>query len=213
MTEIINVLIVDDHEMVREGLAAMLKTAPDMTLVGQASDGDYAVTFCAKTCPDVILMDLEMPRVDGVAAAKRVRECCPQTQIIALTSFSDDERIHAALEAGMIGYLLKNIPASQLQDAIRNAHAGKSTLAPEAAQVLIQASVRPPKPGADLTGRELEVLALLVEGQTNQQIAQSLEISLSTAKFHVSTILSKLNAGSRTEAVSMALKHGLVEQD
>jgi len=213
MTENIRVLVVDDHEMVREGLAAMLKTAPDMTLIGQVSDGDYAVTFCAETCPDVILMDLEMPKMDGVTATKHIREHCPQTQIIALTSFSDDERIHAALEAGMIGYLLKNIPANQLQEAIRNTHAGKSTLAPEAAQVLIQASVRPPKLGTDLTERELEVLALLVEGQTNQQIAQSLEISLSTAKFHVSTILSKLNVGSRTEAVSMALKHGLVEQD
>jgi len=151
-----------------------------------------------------------MPRVDGVTATKRIREHCSGTQIIALTSFSDDERIQTALKEGMIGYLLKNIPANQLQEAIRNAHAGKSTLAPEAAQVLIQASVRPPKLGADLTGRELEVLALLVEGQTNQQIAQSLEVSLSTAKFHVSTILSKLNAGSRTEAVSLALKQNLI---
>lgn len=213
MSESIRVLIVDDHEMVREGLAAMLKTAPDMTLVGQVSDGDYAVTFCSATCPDVILMDLEMPRVDGVTATRRIRERCPQTQIIALTSFSEDDRIQAALEAGVIGYLLKNIPAGQLQEAIRNAHVGRSTLAPEAAQSLIQASMRPPSLGEDLTKRELEVLALLVEGQTNQQIAQSLEISLSTAKFHVSTILSKLNASSRTEATSLALKHGLVKSD
>jgi len=213
MSESIRVLIVDDHEMVREGLAAMLKTAPDMTLVGQVSDGDYAVTFCSATCPDVILMDLEMPRVDGVTATRRIRERCPQTQIIALTSFSEDDRIQAALEAGVIGYLLKNIPAGQLQEAIRNAHVGRSTLAPEAAQSLIQASMRPPSLGDDLTKRELEVLALLVEGQTNQQIAQSLEISLSTAKFHVSTILSKLNASSRTEATSLALKHGLVKSD
>jgi NarL family two-component system response regulator LiaR len=213
MSETIRVLIVDDHEMVREGLAAMLKTAPDMTLVGQVSDGDYAVTFCSETCPDVILMDLEMPRVDGVTATRRIRERCPQTQIIALTSFSEDERIHAALEAGVIGYLLKNIPATQLQEAIRNAHAGRSTLAPEAAQSLIQASVRSPQLGADLTARELQVLTLLVEGQTNQQVAQSLAISLSTAKFHVSTILSKLNASSRTEATSLALKHGLIKFD
>ena len=210
MSESIRVLIVDDHEMVREGLAAMLKTAPDMTLVGQVSDGDYAVTFCSATCPDVILMDLEMPRVDGVTATRRIRERCPQTQIIALTSFSEDDRIQAALEAGVIGYLLKNIPAGQLQEAIRNAHVGRSTLAPEAAQSLIQASMRPPKLGADLTARELEVLALLVEGQTNQQIAQSLEISLSTAKFHVSTILSKLSVDSRTEAVSLALRQDLI---
>jgi NarL family two-component system response regulator LiaR len=184
-----------------------------MKLVGQASDGEYAVTLCAQTCPDVVLMDLEMPKMDGVAATRRIRERCPQTQIIALTSFSEHERIRAALEAGMIGYLLKDIPANQLQEAIRNAYAGKSTLASEAAQSLIQASVRPPKPGADLTERELEVLALLVGGQTNAQIAQALEISLSTAKFHVSTILSKLNAGSRTEAVSLALKHELVRRN
>jgi two-component system, NarL family, response regulator LiaR len=212
MTETIRVLVVDDHEMVREGLASMLKTAPDMTLVGQASDGDHAVTLAAECCPDVILMDLEMPRVDGITAARRIRQHCPHTQILALTSFSEDERIHAALEAGMIGYLLKNIPASQLRDAIRNAVDGKSTLAPEAAQALIQASVRPHQPGFDLTEREFEVLALMVDGLTNAQIAQALEISISTAKFHVSTILSKLNAGSRTEAVSLALKHNIVKQ-
>jgi two-component system, NarL family, response regulator LiaR len=213
MSETIRVLIVDDHEMVREGLAAMLKTAPDLTLAGQVSDGDYAVTFCTAQCPDVVLMDLEMPKVDGVTATRRIRERCPHTQIIALTSFSEDDRIQAALEAGVIGYLLKNIPANQLQEAIRNAHAGKSTLAPEAAQSLIRVRVRPPRLGGDLTDRELEVLARMVEGMTNAQIAQALEISLSTAKFHVSTILSKLNASSRTEAASLALKHGLVEQD
>lgn len=210
MTDKIRVLVVDDHEMVREGLAAMLKTSPDMELIGQVSDGDYAVTFCAETCPDVVLMDLEMPKMDGITATAKIREHCPQTQVIALTSFSDDERIQAALQAGVIGYLLKNIPARQLQEAICNAHAGKSTLASEAAQSLIQASVRSPKLGADLTERELEVLALMIEGQTNAQIAQSLDISLSTAKFHVSTILSKLNASSRTEAASLALKHEIL---
>ncbi len=213
MSETIRVLIVDDHEMVREGLAAMLKTAPDLTLAGQVPDGDYAVAFCAEQCPDVVLMDLEMPKMDGVTATRRIREHCPYTQIIALTSFSEDDRIQASLEAGVIGYLLKNIPAGQLRDAIRNAHAGKSTLAPEAAQSLIKASVRPPKLGADLTDRELGVLTQMVEGMTNAQIGQVLEISLSTAKFHVSTILSKLNASSRTEAVSLALKHGLIELD
>lgn len=213
MNELIRVLIVDDHEMVREGLATMLRTATDLELIGQASDGDYAISFCAENCPDVILMDLEMPRVDGIAATQRIREQCPQTRIIALTSFSEDERIQAALAAGVTGYLLKNVPAQQLAEAIRSAHAGKSTLAPEAAQVLIQASTRPRQLGFDLTGREHEVLALMVGGMTNRQIAQALEISLSTAKFHVSTILSKLNAGSRTEAVSLALKHRLVAQD
>jgi len=210
MSDVIRVMIVDDHEMVRAGLAAMLKTAPDMELVGEASDGDYAVTLCARECPDVVLMDLVMPSVDGVTAPRRVKQQCPDTQVIALTSFSEDERIQAALAAGVIGYLLKNVPAQHLLEAIRNAHAGRSTLAPEAAQALIQASVRPQQPGFDLTERELEVLALMVEGLTNNQIAQRLEISVSTAKFHVSTILSKLNAASRTEAVSVALKNGLV---
>ncbi len=212
MSEQIRVLIVDDHEMVREGLSKMLKAAPDIQLVGAVADGEYAVMFCAQHCPDVVLMDLEMPRLDGIAATRQIREQCPATQIIALTSFSDVDHIQAALDAGVIGYLLKNIPASQLAEAIRNAQSGKSTLAPEAAQSLIQARTRPPGPGFDLTERELEVLALLVEGQTNAQVAQTLDISLSTAKFHVSTILSKLNASSRTEAVSLALKHGLVEQ-
>lgn len=210
MSDSIRVLIVDDHEMVREGLAAMLKTAPDLELVGQASDGDYAVALAVKTHPDVVLMDLEMPQVDGITATRRLREQCPETQVIALTSFSEDARIQAALEAGVIGYLLKNVPAGQLAEAIRNAHAGKSTLAPEAAQALIQATIRPQQPGFDLTERELEVLALLVDGLTNAQIAQTLAISLSTAKFHVSTILSKLNASSRTEAATLALKHALL---
>lgn len=213
MNRPIRVMIVDDHEMVREGLATMLKTAPDMELVGQAADGEMAVTLCEQTHPDVVLMDLEMPRMDGVTAAGRIREVCPDTQMIALTSFSEDDRIRAALAGGMISYLLKNVPSGQLMEAIRNAALGRPTLAPEAAQALIQASVRPAaEPGFDLTARELEVLALMVDGFTNAQIAQALEISLSTAKFHVSTILSKLNAGSRTEAVSLALKHKLLAQ-
>ncbi|MAU11586.1 MAG: DNA-binding response regulator [Anaerolineaceae bacterium] len=212
MSETIRVLIVDDHEMVREGLANMLKIAPDLELVGQASDGEHALMFCMETCPDVILMDLVMPRVDGITATKRIKEVCPQTQIIALTSFSEDNRIQEALKVGIIGYLLKNIPSNQLAEAVRNAHAGKSTLAPEAAQALIHASIQPQQPGFDLTERELEVLSILVDGMTNAQIAQKLEISLSTAKFHVSTILSKLNASSRTEAVSLALKLEIVVQ-
>ena len=210
MSECIRVLIVDDHEMVREGLVARLQTAPDLELIGQVSDGDYAVAFCASQCPDVILMDLEMPRMDGITAATRIRERCPTARIIALTSFSEDERVQAALAAGVTGYLLKNVPARQLVDAIREAHVGRLTLAPEAAQVLIQASVRSQGVGFDLTERELEVLARMVDGLTNAQIAQALAISLSTAKFHVSTILSKLNVGSRTEAVSLALKHRLL---
>jgi two-component system, NarL family, response regulator LiaR len=213
MSDRIKVLITDDHEMVREGLTTMLKTAPDLELAGLAVDGEQAVTLCRQSCPDVILMDLEMPNLDGVSAARQIRDCCPNTKIIALTSFSEDERIHAALDAGVIGYLTKNVPAKQLVDAIRNANEGKSTLFSEAAQALIRASVSPRKLGFDLTERELEVLALLVDGLTNAQIARQLTISISTAKFHVSTILSKLNASSRTEAVSLTLKHGLIKEE
>lgn len=212
MTNKIKVLIVDDHEMVREGLSTILRQSPDMELVGQASDGDFAVMMCSEHCPDVVLMDLLMPEMDGITAIGEIQKHCSDTQIIALTTFGDQERIQAALAAGAIGYLLKNVPSQQLLDAIRNAHAGKSTLSPEAAQVLIQASISSPPPGYDLTERELEVLALLVDGQTNAQIAQALEITLSTAKFHVSTILSKLDVSSRTEAVSLALKQGIIKQ-
>jgi NarL family two-component system response regulator LiaR len=209
----IRVLIVDDHQMVREGLATFLKTALDLELVGEAADGESAVERCSRDCPDVVLMDLVMPDVDGVAATRAIRERCPDTQIIALTSFGDEARIQAVLEAGAIGYLLKNVPPKQLAEAVRNAHAGRPTLAPEAAQALMQAAIRPPEVGHDLTERELEVLALLVDGLTNAQIAQQLTISISTAKFHVSTILSKLNVASRTEAVSLALQHKIIEPE
>lgn len=212
MSEEIKVLIVDDHEMVREGLTTMLKTIPEFELVGTASDGEKAVLLCQQSRPDVILMDLEMPHMDGVTAARSILEMNPDTKIIALTSFSENDRIQAALQAGMISYLTKNVQASKLADAIRSAHRGKSTLSSEAAQVLIQASVSPKEIGFDLTDREMEVLELLVEGCTNAQIAQELIISISTAKFHVSTILSKLNAASRTEAVSLALRHNLLKK-
>lgn len=209
-SEVIRVLLVDDHAVVRSGLGAFLTVFEDLDLVGEAGGGQEAVTLCERLEPDVVLMDLVMPHMTGVEATHRIRERCPDTQVIALTSFKEKELVEEAMEAGAIGYLLKNVSADELAEAIRAADAGDPTLAPEAAQALIQ-STRESRPlGFDLTERECQVLALMVEGLTNPQIAQELFISRSTVKFHVSNILSKLAAASRTEAVALALRHDLV---
>ena len=207
----IRVLLVDDHAVVRSGLGAFLMAFDDLELVGEASDGREAVRLCEQLQPDVVLMDLVMPGMDGAAATQAIRERCPELQVIALTSFKETELVEGAMQAGAIGYLLKNVSADKLAEAIREAHEGNPTLAPEAAQALIQAARQPRKLGFDLTDRELDVLALMVEGLTNPQIAERLIVSRSTVKFHVSNILSKLGASSRTEAVSLALQHDLIE--
>jgi NarL family two-component system response regulator LiaR len=209
----IRVLLVDDHAVVRSGLGAFLLAFDDLELVGEASSGEEAVRLCGQVQPDVVLMDLVMPGMDGAQATRAIREACPAIQVIALTSFKERKLIEGALEAGAIGYLLKNVSADELARAIREAHAGRPTLAPEAAQALIQAQREPPKIGFDLTEREHEVLALLVEGLSNPDIAERLVVSRSTVKFHVSSILSKLGVESRTEAVAMALKEDLLEGD
>jgi NarL family two-component system response regulator LiaR len=206
----IRVLLVDDHAVVRSGLGAFLLAFDDLELVGEAGSGREAVRLCEQLQPDVVLMDLVMPEMDGAAATRTIRERCPQIQVIALTSFKEKELVQGALEAGAIGYLLKNVSALELADAIRAAHAGRPTLAPEAAQVLVQAARQPPAPGHDLTAREREVLALMVEGLNNPEIADRLVMSRSTVKFHVSNILSKLGVASRTEAVALAVQHNLV---
>lgn len=210
-TNPIRVMLVDDHAVVRSGLGAFLLAFEDLELVGEASSGDRAVSLCPQVRPDVILMDLMMPGMDGVGATKKIRETHPDVQVIALTSFKEKEMVEGALQAGAIGYLLKDVSADELANAIRSAAAGKPTLASEAAQVLIQATRLPAeKIGFDLTEREREVLALMVQGLNNNQIASRLVVSVSTAKFHVSSILSKLSAASRTEAVSIALQNQLV---
>jgi NarL family two-component system response regulator LiaR len=209
----IRVMLVDDHAVVRSGLSAFLLAYDDLELVGEANSGERAITLCPQLKPDVVLMDMVMPNMDGATATGLIREKCSDIQVIALTSFKEKDLVEGALQAGAIGYLLKDVSADELVNAIRSAAAGKPTLAPEAAQVLIQSTRAPvEKPGFDLTDREHEVLALLVEGLNNNQIAERLVISVSTAKFHVSSILSKLGVASRTEAVAVALKNDLVKK-
>jgi len=206
----IRVMLVDDHAVVRSGLVAFLLAFDDFELVGEAGSGEEAIAICADLRPDVVLMDLVMPGMDGATATRAIRQRCPQIRVIALTSFKEEDLVQGALQAGAIGYLLKNVTADELANAIRSAHVGRPTLAPEAAQALIQAATQPPAPGSDLTPREREVLALMIEGLNNSEIADRLIVSRSTVKFHVSSILSKLGAASRTEAVALAVQHRLL---
>jgi len=214
-TDAIRVMIVDDHGMVRRGLGTILKVRADLELVGEASSGAEALTMCQQSQPDVILMDLVMPEMGGAEATRMIREECPAVQVIALTSFQEKELVREALQAGAIGYLLKNVSAEDLAAAIREAHAGRSTLAPEAIQALIQAETQDAVQARDLaesyglTPREKEVLALMIEGLNNPGIAERLVVSRSTAKAHVSNILSKLGVSNRAEAIALALQHNL----
>jgi NarL family two-component system response regulator LiaR len=203
-------MLVDDHTMVRRGLATFLKVFDDLELAGEADSGEAAVQLCAQVQPDVILMDLMMPDMDGATATRLIRQQFPKVQVVALTSFKEGQVVQNALQAGAIGYLLKDVSADELARAIRAAHAGRATLSSEAAQALVQAANQPPKPGQDLTERERVVLALMVEGLNNTQIAGRLVVSPSTIKTHVSHILSKLGVASRTEAVALAMRHKLL---
>jgi NarL family two-component system response regulator LiaR len=212
MSDVIRIMIVDDHDIVRSGLVNMINTFDDLELVGEASNGEQAIQMCASVEPDVILMDLVMSNMSGVMAIQHIRTTFPDIHIVVLTNFKEDDLVHAALEAGAIGYLLKNVSIDDLARAIRNAYAGRGTLAPEATQVLISAATRPPQIGHDLTEREREVLALLVEGLSNYEIAENLTISRSTVKNHMSNIFSKLNAANRAEAVAIALQNKVVDK-
>jgi NarL family two-component system response regulator LiaR len=203
-------MLVDDHAMVRRGLATFLKAFDDLELAGEAESGEAALQVCAEVLPDVILMDMVMPDMDGAAATHLIRRQFPQVQVIALTSFKEGDLVKHALSAGAIGYLLKDVSADELARAIRAAHAGRATLSPEAAQALVETTNQSPAPGLDLTEREREVLALMVEGLNNTQIAGRLSVSPSTVKSHVSNILAKLGVASRTEAVTLALRNHIV---
>jgi NarL family two-component system response regulator LiaR len=206
----IKVMIVDDHAVVRSGLSAFLLAYDDLEHVGDATGGAEAVSKCLSLRPDVVLMDLVMPDVDGAEATRRIKEACPEVQVIALTSYKEDDLVQGALKAGALSYLLKNVTADELADAIRKAHAGRPTLAPEAAQVLIKAATEPAQEEG-LTSRELEILRLMVHGDSNPEIAEKLFVSRSTVKFHVSNILMKLGTATRTEAVAVAVQRKLVE--
>lgn len=207
----IRVMIVDDHDMVRRGLSVFLETFDDLILVGEAATGQEAVRLCGTIKPDVVLMDLLLPDMDGVMATQLIRRTYPNIQVVALTSYKDEELVQAALQAGAIAYLLKNASIDVLAQAIRAAQKGQPTLAPEATQALIGATMRGAPHSYNLSERERDVLALIVAGQTNRQIAQQLSLSNSTVKFHVSNILSKLGATSRTEAASLALQRHIVK--
>ena len=206
----IRVMLVDDHTMVRRGLATFLKIFDDLELVGEADSGETAIRLCDEILPDVILMDIALPKMDGIAAIRNIRKQHPNIQIIALSSFKEGNTIKNVLEAGAIGYLLKDISTDDLAQAIRAACTGRATLSPEAAQALVQNVNQATTPVPDLTKREYEVLVLMVEGLNNKQIAEKLTVSPSTIKSHVSNILSKFEVSSRTEAVTLALRNHII---
>ncbi len=209
--EIIRVLIVDDHGMVRKGLVAYLGNRPDLSVVGEARDGREAIQYCEQLHPDVLLMDLVMPEMGGVAATRAIHQRWPQVQVIALTSFQEKDLVQDALQAGAIGYLLKNVTGDELYQAICRAYTGRPTLAPEALQALIQPNEEASGLGKDLTRRELEVLALLAKGFSNPEIAERLVVSRATVKVHISSILSKLDVSNRAEAIALAIQHKIVK--
>ncbi len=205
----IRIMLVDDHAVVRSGLSAFLSVNPDFDLVGEAENGEQAVVRAGLLQPDVMLMDLMMPVMDGVAAIRAIKAQHPGIQIIALTSFQEDELVQNALKGGAVGYLMKNVTARELAAAIRAAKDGKMTLSPEAAQALVRASQQAQETET-LTEREREVLKLMVEGLNNAEIAERLVVSLSTVKYHISNILMKLGVDNRVAAVSMAIQKRLV---
>jgi len=211
--EKIRVLLVDDHEMVRRGLSVFLETFDDLELVGEASNGAEALQQCREKSPHVVLMDLMMPGMGGIEAIRRIKAVQPDVQIIAMTSFNEENLVHDALQNGAIGYLLKNTSIDALAEAIRAARHRKATLAPEAAEALVAFTQRDPVQLPELTKREKEVLTLMVAGLSNPQIAKKLFISRTTVKTHVHHILEKLNVSSRLEAVKLAMKTNLVEID
>jgi NarL family two-component system response regulator LiaR len=217
MKEIITVMIVDDHEMVRHGAAGYLEAQDDIHVIAEAASGEEAIRLGMEHVPDVVLMDLVMPGLDGVEATRKLKDLSPRTQIIILTSFHEDEHIFPALQAGAISYLLKDVKAAELVEAIRRAACGEATLHPRIAERVIK-EFRVGDPNrqqlfTDLTEREMEVLKLIAGGLSNQKIADSLVITVGTVKGHVSNILGKLHLADRTQAAVYAWQEGLVHRD
>jgi NarL family two-component system response regulator LiaR len=211
MADVISVLIADDHPFVRHGLRTYLQTLDDLEVAGEAADGVEAVELAGRLLPDVVLMDLVMPELDGVEATRRIREASPSTKVIVLTSFADDEKVFPAIKAGAAGYLLKDVHPAELVEAVRKASRGEALLAPSVAARLMQ-EVSGERPAASgLTERELEVLRLIARGLPNKQIARELVVSEKTVKTHVSNILAKLHLADRTQAALYAVREGLAE--
>jgi NarL family two-component system response regulator LiaR len=216
MTQTIRILICDDHQVVRHGIRAFLSTRPGIEVVAEASDGSEAVGLARQLRPDVILMDLLMPNVDGIEAVRQIRAEWPDARILVLTSFATDDQVFPAIKAGALGYLLKDSSPTELVEAINQVYQGESSLHPSIARKLLQELARPPKqePTVDpLTEREVEVLRLVAQGRSNQEIATELVVSEGTVRTHVSSILSKLHLASRTQAALYALRTGLASLD
>lgn len=206
----IRVMVVDDHAVVRSGLVALLQSYGDLELVGQAADGSEALRLCTQVEPDVILMDIVMPVMDGVAATRGLRRTYPHAKVVMLTSCREPEMVTAAIRAGAKGYLVKNATPEEVVAAVREVHIGRPALSQEATEALITSVSGPSAPAVVLTERERDVLALLVAGMSNAEIAQRLVVSRSTVKFHLGSIFNKLGVNSRTEAVALAMQQHLV---
>ena len=209
MAETIRVLIADDHALVRKGMMMFLGSCGDIKVVGQAANGEEAVAECATLKPDVVLMDLLMPELDGIEATRAILHSNPKIRIIALTSFKEDERIYTAVKAGIVGYLLKDCTPEELASAVRDVYAGKTTFPPEYMLAALRVAENLNSRQFQLSERERDVLLLIVRGFSNRQIAQNLTLGESTIKFHVSNILSKLGVATRAEAVAVAIQHNL----
>jgi NarL family two-component system response regulator LiaR len=211
-SESIRILITDDHAVVREGLRTLIGTEPGMEVVGEAADGIEAVQKACSLRPDVILLDMVMPRMDGLEAINEIKRECPEAHILVLTSFSDDEKVFPAIKAGALGYLLKNATPQRLLNAIRDVHQGKPSLSSDIAKKLmneLQGASDLPPTEEPLTEREMDVLRLVAQGLSNQDIAETLVIGEGTVRTHVSNILSKLHLANRTQAALYALREGL----
>ena len=212
--EPIRVLSVDDHELLRRGIRSSLRIFADLELVGEAADGQEALTVCTEKRPDVILMDMVLPgEMDGIATTQAIKERFPQVQVVILSTFYDRKMVRSAIQAGAIGYLVKGVSGEEMAEAIRAAHAGRPALVTEALDALSQPAESQATPDYDLTNREREVLSLLVEGRSNAEIAAQLYITRAAVKYHVSNILSKMGATNRTEAAALARQHGITSID